>query len=337
MRERNILVTGGAGFIGHHLVNYFVKKYRMYHVVVLDKLTYCGKLENLKEVEHCENYKFYKGDICDKELVSYILEKEKIDGIIHLAAESHVDRSIDGPMVFAETNVIGTLNLLECARTYWETTDTKFEGKRFHHVSTDEVFGSITEGFFTEDSRYDPNSPYSASKAASDHFVRAYARTYGMPITISNCSNNYGEGQYPEKLIPFFVKRMMEGKTLPVYGSGENVRDWIYVGDHVRALDMIFHKGRDGETYCVGGGEKGLLTNNELVSKLIEAFSDTTYANFNAIKIEHVEDRKGHDLRYAIDDSKIREELGYVTTTPIDIGIYRTVKWYVDNKEWLYS
>lgn len=342
MKERNILITGGAGFIGHHLVKHFVKKYRKYHIIVLDKLTYCGKLENLKDVEHCDNYKFYKGDICDAALVDEIIRKENINGIIHLAAESHVDRSIEGPMVFAQTNVLGTLTLLECARRYWESTPDKYVGKRFHHVSTDEVFGSLVHGFFNEEMKYDPNSPYSASKASSDHFVRAYAKTYGMPITISNCSNNYGEGQYPEKLIPLSIKRLMEKKPISIYGTGENVRDWIYVGDHVRAIDLIFHEGNAGETYCVGGGTYGLKTNNEMVAQIMKAYSKAIGASKKeeeeiSMLVEHVVDRKGHDLRYAIDNHKICSSLGYAPKTTFDDGITKTVKWYVDNKDWLYN
>lgn len=341
MKERNILITGGAGFIGHHLVKHFVKKYRKYHIIVLDKLTYCGKLENLKDVANCDNYKFYKGDICDADLVNDILRKENIDGIIHLAAESHVDRSIEGPFVFAHTNVIGTLTLLECARKYWESTPSGFFDKRFHHVSTDEVFGSIERGFFTEESRYDPNSPYSASKASSDHFVRAYAKTYKMPITISNCSNNYGEGQYPEKLIPLSIKRLMDGDTIKIYGDGENVRDWVYVGDHVKAIDLIFHSGTNGETYCVGGGTFGLKTNNELVHNILGAYVKLTKASGKEkdrimLSVEHIEDRKGHDLRYAINNHKICVELGYSPSVTFDVGIEKTVKWYIDNKDWLY-
>ena len=333
--KRNILVTGGAGFIGSHLVRLLVRKYPEYRIVNLDALTYAGNLENLKDIEDCPNYVFVKGDICDHAAVSDIFVKYGIDGVIHLAAESHVDRSIEDPFTFARTNVMGTLTLLHVARTYW--SPTSFQGSRFYHVSTDEVYGALEmDGtFFTEETRYDPHSPYSASKASSDHFVRAFHDTYGLPVVISNCSNNYGPYQFPEKLIPLFINNIRQGKPLPVYGKGENVRDWLYVEDHARAIDLIFHEGRDGETYNIGGFNE--WKNIDLIKVMIET-ADRLLANppgHSLGLITYVKDRAGHDLRYAIDSTKLHEELGWEPSLQFEEGIEKTIRWYLENQEWM--
>jgi len=330
---RNILVTGGAGFIGSHLVRLLVNKYPDYHIINMDVLTYAGNLENLKDIENKENYTFVKCDICDVEKVNQVFKKYQIDSVIHLAAESHVDRSIKDPFSFARTNVMGTLSLLQAAKQHW---NGNFTNKLFYHVSTDEVYGSIgEEGFFTEKTAYDPHSPYSASKASSDHFVRAFADTYGLPTVISNCSNNYGSYQFPEKLIPLFINNIVNNKPLPVYGKGENVRDWLFVDDHVRAIDVIFHKGKLGETFNIGGFNE--WKNIDLIKVMIktvdrylgreEGTSDTL--------ITYVTDRAGHDLRYAIDSTKLKNELGWEPSLQFEEGIEKTVAWYLENQEWL--
>lgn len=353
--KRNILVTGGAGFIGSHLVRLLVRKYPDYRIVNLDALTYAGNLENLKDIEDCPNYVFVKADICDHEAVSGIFAEYDIDGVIHLAAESHVDRSIEDPFTFARTNVMGTLTLLHVARTCWSSTslqdsrvpptslrggqqsDVAICNRRFYHVSTDEVYGALDmDGtFFTEDTRYDPHSPYSASKASSDHFVRAFHDTYGLPVVISNCSNNYGPYQFPEKLIPLFINNIRQGKPLPVYGKGENVRDWLYVEDHARAIDLIFHEGRDGETYNIGGFNE--WKNIDLIKVMIET-ADRLLGNppgHSLGLITYVKDRAGHDLRYAIDSSKLHKELGWEPSLQFEEGIEKTIRWYLDNQEWM--
>ena len=331
--KRNILVTGGAGFIGSHVVRLFVTKYPDYRIINLDALTYAGNLENLKDVEKCPNYVFVKGDICDHAHVSEIFARYNVDGVIHLAAESHVDRSIEDPFTFARTNVMGTLTLLHVARASWAGK----QSCRFYHVSTDEVYGALEmDGtFFTEDTRYDPHSPYSASKASSDHFVRAFHDTYGLPTVISNCSNNYGPYQFPEKLIPLFINNIRLGKPLPVYGKGENVRDWLYVEDHARAIDLIFHEGKDGETYNIGGFNE--WKNIDLIKVMIEA-ADRLLGNPQGHSlglITYVKDRAGHDLRYAIDSSKLHEELGWEPLLQFEEGIEKTIRWYLDNQEWM--
>ena len=331
----NIVITGGAGFIGSHVVKHFVESYPTYNIVVLDKLTYAGNLDNLREVENCDNYTFVQGDICDFEGVCALLKKHHIDGIIHLAAESHVDRSIENPFEFAQTNVMGTLSLLQAARHYWESLPEKYDGKLFYHISTDEVYGALPldGGMFREDTPYAPHSPYSASKASSDHFVRAFHDTYGMPTVISNCSNNYGPKQYPEKLIPLFIKNICEGKPLPVYGKGENVRDWLYVEDHARAIDLIYHKGKAGDTYNIGGNNE--WRNIDLIKLLIKEV-DSQLGNEEGHSlplITHVTDRAGHDLRYAIDSSKLQRELGWSPSLQFEEGIKLTVKWYLETME----
>ena len=327
----NILITGGAGFIGSHVVRRFVESYPIYNIVMLDKLTYAGNLDNLRDVESCKNYTFVQGDICDFRLVSEIIRKHNIGGVIHLAAESHVDRSIENPFEFAQTNVMGTLSLLQAARNYWESLPEKYEGKLFYHISTDEVYGALPldGGMFREDTPYAPHSPYSASKASSDHFVRAFHDTYGMPTIISNCSNNYGPKQYPEKLIPLFIQNICEGKPLPVYGKGENVRDWLYVEDHARAIDLIYHKGKVGDTYNIGGNNE--WRNIDLVKLLIKEV-DRQLGNEEGHSlplITYVTDRAGHDLRYAIDSSKLQRELGWQPSLQFEEGIELTVKWYL--------
>ena len=331
MAKRNILITGGAGFIGSHVVRRFVTLYPEYHIINLDKLTYAGNLDNLRDVADKENYTFVKGDICDFEAVLSLLKEKRIDGIIHLAAESHVDRSIENPFEFAQTNVLGTLSLLQAARHYWESLPEKYEGKRFYHISTDEVYGALEldGGMFREDTPYAPHSPYSASKASSDHFVRAFHDTYGMPTVISNCSNNYGPNQYPEKLIPLFIKNICEGKPLPVYGKGENVRDWLYVEDHAHAIDLIFHKGGIAETYNIGGNNE--WRNIDLIKLLIKEV-DSQLGNEEGHSlplISYVTDRAGHDLRYAIDSSKLQRELGWSPSLQFEEGIKKTVSWYL--------
>jgi dTDP-glucose 4,6-dehydratase len=331
--KKNILITGGAGFIGSHLVRLFVNKYPKYQIINMDVLTYAGNLENLKDIEAKENYTFVKCDICDIEKVKQVFLDYKIDSVIHLAAESHVDRSIEDPFSFAQTNVMGTLSLLQTAKEYW---DTDFTNKLFYHVSTDEVYGSLgEEGFFTETTKYDPHSPYSASKASSDHFVRAFHDTYGLPVVISNCSNNYGSYQFPEKLIPLFIHNIINNKPLPIYGKGENVRDWLFVDDHARAIDIIFHKGKLGDTYNIGGFNE--WKNIDLTKLLISAVDKHlgSAAGTSEKLITFIADRAGHDLRYAIDATKLKEELGWEPSLQFEEGIDKTVKWYLDNPEWL--
>ncbi len=311
--KRNILITGGAGFIGSHVVRLFINKYPEYRIINLDKLTYAGNLANLHDVESASNYTFVKADICDFDKLIDIFSEYKIDGIIHLAAESHVDRSIKDPLTFARTNVMGTLCLLQAARQMWEECPEKYDGKRFYHISTDEVYGALrSDGtYFTESTKYDPHSPYSASKASSDHFVRAYHDTYGMPTIVTNCSNNYGPYQFPEKLIPLFINNIRQGKPLPVYGKGENVRDWLYVEDHARAIDLIFHKGKIADTYNIGGFNE--WKNIDLIKVIIKTV-DRLLGNAEGISehlITYVTDRAGHDLRYAIDSTKLKKELGW--------------------------
>ena len=330
---RNILVTGGAGFIGSHLVRLLVNKYPDYHIVNMDVLTYAGNLENLKDIENKENYTFVKCDICDVEKVNQVFKKYQIDSVIHLAAESHVDRSIKDPFSFARTNVMGTLSLLQAAKETW---NGNFINKLFYHVSTDEVYGSLgEEGFFTEETAYDPHSPYSASKASSDHFVRAFADTYGLPTVISNCSNNYGSYQFPEKLIPLFINNIVNNKPLPVYGKGENVRDWLFVNDHARAIDVIFHNGSLGETYNIGGFNE--WKNIDLIKVMIKTVDRLLGREEGASEklITYVTDRAGHDLRYAIDSTKLKDELGWEPSLQFEEGIDKTVKWYLENQEWL--
>lgn len=330
--ERKILITGGAGFIGSHLVRLMVNKYPNYLIVNLDALTYAGNPANLRDVEQAPNYRFERVDICDVEAVREVFDRHSIDSVIHLAAESHVDRSIDDPFAFARTNVLGTLTLLQVAKERW----TDEAPHLFYHVSTDEVYGSLgTEGAFTELSRYEPHSPYSASKASSDHFVRAFHDTFGLPIVVSNCSNNYGPYQFPEKLIPLFINNIRERRPLPVYGRGENVRDWLYVEDHARAIDLIFHRGRVGETYNIGGSNE--WRNIDLV-RLLVATTDRLLGRTEGEDdnlITFVRDRAGHDLRYAIDSTKLREELGWTPEVDFEEGIERTVRWYLHNDEWL--
>ncbi len=331
--EKHILITGGAGFIGSHLVRLFVNKYPQYKIINLDKLTYAGNLANLRDVENAPNYTFVKADIVDAAAMDQLFETYPIDGVIHLAAESHVDRSISNPMEFIFTNIIGTVNLLNAARKSW---NGNFEGKRFQHISTDEVYGSLGEtGMFTETTAYDPRSPYSASKASSDHIVFAYYHTYGLPVVVSNCSNNYGPFHFPEKLIPLCINNIRHNKPLPVYGKGANIRDWLYVVDHARALDMIFHKGRDGEKYNIGGNNE--WTNIDLVKKLCEIMDKklNRAPGTSAQLITYVKDRAGHDLRYAIDATKIRKELGWEPTIKFDEGFELTIDWYLNNQEWL--
>lgn len=335
--KRNIMITGGAGFIGSHVVRLFVNKYPEYRIVNLDKLTYAGNLANLKDVENNPNYVFEKADICDFEKMMEIMRKYDIDGIIHLAAESHVDRSIKDPFTFAHTNVMGTLSLLHAAKVCWEESAGGYEGKRFYHISTDEVYGALDfDGtLFTEGTRYQPHSPYSASKASSDHFVRAYHDTYGMPTVVTNCSNNYGPYQFPEKLIPLFINNIRHKKPLPVYGKGENVRDWLYVEDHARAIDLIFHKGKVADTYNIGGFNE--WRNIDLVKVIIRTV-DRLLGNPEGTSeslITYVADRKGHDLRYAIDSSKLKRELGWEPSLQFEEGIEKTVRWYLDNQEWM--
>ncbi|MBO5895179.1 MAG: dTDP-glucose 4,6-dehydratase [Alistipes sp.] len=333
MTQRNILITGGAGFIGSHLVEHFVESYPHYRIVILDKLTYAGNPANIESITARPNVTFIEGDITDAALVDSVFSKHNIDGVIHLAAESHVDRSISAPLVFAHNNIIGTITLLEAARKAWRG---EYEGKRFHHISTDEVYGALPldGGRFTEETRYDPHSPYSASKASSDHFVRAYHDTYGMPTVITNCSNNYGERQYPEKLIPLFIYNIVNRRKLPVYGTGSNVRDWLYVKDHARAIDAVFHRAKSGQTYNIGGSNE--WTNIDLVRELIRMV-DSEMGNPEGHSnelITYVEDRAGHDLRYAIDSAKIEREIGWRAETPFADGLRATVRWYLDNREW---
>ena len=332
--KRKILITGGAGFIGSHVVRLFVTKYPEYHIINLDKLTYAGNLANLADIEQQPNYTFVKADICDFEKILELFRQHSIDGVIHLAAESHVDRSIKDPFTFAQTNVMGTLSLLQAAKVSW---DGQYDGKRFYHISTDEVYGALKfDGtFFTETTKYDPHSPYSASKASSDHFVRAFHDTFGMPTLVTNCSNNYGPYQFPEKLIPLFINNIRHNKPLPVYGKGENVRDWLYVVDHARAIDLIFHNGKVAETYNIGGFNE--WKNIDLIRVLIKTVDRLLGRPEGASEklITYVTDRAGHDLRYAIDSTKLKNELGWEPSLQFEEGIEKTVKWYLDNQEWL--
>ena len=375
MAKRSIVITGGAGFIGSHVVRLFVNKYPEYKIINLDKLTYAGNLANLKDIEDKPNYKFVKMDICDFEAFYQLMQDERVDGIIHLAAESHVDRSIKDPFTFAKTNVMGTLSLLQAAKLYWESLPEKYEGKRFYHISTDEVYGALamnhpegieppfktvasSEGhkaygdeFFYETTKYNPHSPYSAAKASSDHFVRAYHDTYGMPTIVTNCSNNYGPYQFPEKLIPLFINNIRHRKPLPVYGKGENVRDWLYVEDHARAIDLIFHEGKVAETYNIGGFNE--WKNIDIIKTIIKTvdialgrvvLSDEQRAMSGTLPdemfpdmdlITFVTDRLGHDARYAIDSTKLQKELGWEPSLQFEEGIEKTVRWYLDNQEWM--
>jgi dTDP-glucose 4,6-dehydratase len=331
--KKTILITGGAGFIGSHVIRLFVNKYPDYKIINLDKLTYAGNLENLSDVDLKPNYIFEHLDITDSESITKLFSKYSIDGVIHLAAESHVDRSISDPMSFIKTNIIGTVNLLNAARNAWKDN---YEGKRFYHISTDEVYGSLgKEGFFTEETGYDPRSPYSASKASSDHLVSAYHHTYNLPAVISNCSNNYGPNQFPEKLIPLALNNIKNSKPIPVYGKGENIRDWLFVVDHANAIDLIFHKGKIGETYNIGGNNE--WTNIDLIKLLCKIMDKklNRAAGTSEKLITYVKDRAGHDLRYAIDSSKVQRELGWKPSLQFEEGLEKTVDWYLANEQWL--
>ncbi len=331
--EKTILITGGAGFIGSHVVRLFATRYPEYMILNLDALTYAGNLENLKDVENLPNYRFIKGDIVDAEFVDKVFAETQPDSVIHLAAESHVDRSILDPLSFINTNIIGTVNLLNACRNTWKDS---FDNKLFYHISTDEVYGSLgSEGLFTETTAYDPRSPYSASKASSDHLVRAYNHTYKLPVVITNCSNNYGPNQFPEKLIPLSINNIKKSNPIPIYGKGENVRDWLYVGDHAEAIDRVFHHGKNGETYNIGGNNEWM--NIELIRVLCEIMDDRLERapGTSAGLIEFVKDRAGHDLRYAIDASKIKNELDWEPSVTFEEGLAKTVDWYLDNQEWL--
>lgn len=330
---KNILITGGAGFIGSHVVRRFVQNYPNYNIYNLDALTYAGNLENIKDIENEPNYTFLKGDIVDEAFLHTIFEKYQFDGVVHLAAESHVDRSITDPLAFVKTNVIGTMNLLNAAKELWKGN---YEGKRFYHISTDEVYGSLGEtGLFTETTAYDPNSPYSASKASSDHFVRAYGETYGLPYVITNCSNNYGPYHFPEKLIPLFINNIINNKSLPVYGDGNYTRDWLFVKDHAVAIDLVFHQGKNHETYNIGGFNE--WKNIDLVRLLCQKMDDKLGREKGTSEklITFVKDRPGHDLRYAIDASKINRELGWKPSVTFEEGLEQTIDWYLANTEWL--
>ena len=330
---KKILITGGAGFIGSHVVRLFVQQYPQYQIYNLDALTYAGNLENLKDIENEPNYHFLKADIVDESVMNDLFSEYQFDGVVHLAAESHVDRSISDPLSFIRTNIVGTVNLLNAARATW---NGNFENKLFYHISTDEVYGSLGEtGLFTEETPYDPRSPYSSSKASSDHLVRAYYHTYGMPVVISNCSNNYGPNQFPEKLIPLVINNIKKMKPIPVYGKGENIRDWLFVIDHARAIDMIFHKGKVGETYNIGGINE--WTNINLIHKMCEVLDRKLdrEPGTSASLITFVKDRAGHDMRYAIDSSKLMKDLGWEPSLQFEEGIEKTIDWYLDNEEWM--
>lgn len=331
--SKTILITGGAGFIGSHVVKLFVEKYAEYQIINLDKLTYAGNLENLTEIEDKPNYTFVKGDIVDADFINDLFAKYTFDGVIHLAAESHVDRSITDPMAFINTNVLGTVNLLMAAKESWKDN---FEGKRFYHISTDEVYGALGDtGFFLEDTAYDPKSPYSASKASSDHFVRAYGNTYKLPYVLSNCSNNYGPNQFPEKLLPLAINNIKNNKAIPIYGKGENIRDWLFVKDHARAIDVIYHKAENGKTYNIGGHNE--WTNIDLIKLLCKIMDQKLgrEAGTSEKLITYVTDRAGHDLRYAIDASLIEKELGWKPSLTFEVGMEKTVDWYLENEAWM--
>ncbi|MEO7975796.1 dTDP-glucose 4,6-dehydratase [Flavobacterium sp.] len=330
---KKILITGGAGFIGSHVVRRFVNKYPEYQIYNLDALTYAGNLENIKDIENQPNYAFIKGDITDQAFINELFSIHEFDGVLHLAAESHVDRSIEDPLAFVKTNVFGTMNLLNAAKNHWKDN---FEGKRFYHISTDEVYGSLgAEGLFTETTPYDPNSPYSASKASSDHFVRAYGETYGLPYVLTNCSNNYGSYHFPEKLIPLFINNIINNKPLPVYGDGNYTRDWLFVEDHAIAIDLVFHKGKNHETYNIGGFNE--WKNIDLVKLLCQIMDQKLNRSTGASEklITYVKDRPGHDLRYAIDASKINYELGWKPSVTFEEGLEKTINWYLHNEDWL--